>query len=148
MLSAKIKSSQSTEIKKNASKSAFIVVDESESSLSCDDFVDSSNESVNEAFIQETKIICDQPTLESLLDNLNLDNPIIDSFNQNKVALSCIRMKNRENSISWLSSAFRWEPTSNSNYIIDVSSTNQKPIILYASKAKLIEKLTTILGIS
>lgn len=149
MLSAKVKSVHSSS---NASKSVFIVDDCENSSSSCEEFVDSSGISDNDgnggliSFSQETKIICDQPTLESLLDNLNLDKPMIGSYNQNQISLMGQISRGRENSISWLSSAFRWEPSTESNYKIDRSSTEHKPIIIYASKAKLIEKLTTILG--
>ena len=93
-----------------------------------------------------------QPTLESLLNNLTLDKPIIPSLNCQPASQphhsSAYRdyAKRRNNSISWLSTAFRFEESSGDNLVIDVGSTESKPIILYASKMKLIEKLTTVLG--
>ena len=99
-----------------------------------------------------------QPTLESLLNNLTLDKPIIPSSSSCTTSTSsfCIPLSSstynrdtlirRNNSISWLSTAFRYEETSEDNLVIDDGSTEVKPIILYASKMKLIEKLTSVLG--
>ena len=93
-----------------------------------------------------------QPTLESLLNNLTIDKPIIPNSISSSTCINIREIKRdpnivkRNNSISWLSTAFRYEETTDKNLIIDIGSTESKPIILYASKMKLIEKLTTILG--
>lgn len=93
------------------------------------------------------------PTLESLLNNLTLDKPIFPNISNNTALSSSTTTAyntstsiRRNNSISWLSTAFRYEETNESNLVIDSGSTDSKPIILYASKMKLIEKLTTVLG--
>jgi hypothetical protein len=92
-----------------------------------------------------------EPTLESLLNNLTLDKPIFPSTtalssSPTTSAYNPSNQPRRNNSISWLSTAFRYEETSENNLVIDGGSTDTKPIILYASKMKLIEKLTTVLG--
>jgi hypothetical protein len=93
-----------------------------------------------------------QPTLESLLNNLTLDKPIIPTSCNMQISSSEYIATNRDpvirrkNSISWLSTAFRYEDTSDDNLVIDIGSTETRPIILYASKMKLIEKITTVLG--
>lgn len=88
------------------------------------------------------------PCLESILQNLSLDQPTL-SRSRKSPDLELVRRKNK-NSInlnSWLSSAFQWEPTNRNNLVIDEGSTETRPLIIYVSKMKLIEKLTTVLGI-
>lgn len=90
------------------------------------------------------------PTLESLLNNLSLDKPIL--FPMQSTTLTGSRLQHsttarRSNSISWLSSAFKFEPTAGNgnNLVTESGSIESKPIILYASRMKLIEKLTSVL---
>ena len=134
-----------------------------ESSGSFEQFVDSFDESSDSGGVvglsRGEGMLTAPPSLESLLTNLNLEKPILSSannannakppsFDASENSKSCIKTDystRRNNSISWLSTAFKWEPTSSDNLIIDAGSTDSKPIILYASKMKLIEKLTTIL---
>ena len=87
------------------------------------------------------------PCLESILQNLSLDQPTL-SRPPKSSNLELVQRKNKKsmNLNSWLSSTFRWEPTNRNNLVIDEGSTETKPLIIYVSKMKLIEKLTTILG--
>lgn len=122
-------------------------------SSSCEEFIDSGEEKWSGDDEKDGMIVLSdfntQPTLESLLNNLTLDKPIIPICTP---ASSPHPTKNRDptlrrsNSISWLSTAFRYEKSCDDNLVIDASSTDAKPIILYANKMKLIEKLTTVLG--
>lgn len=122
-----------------------------------EDEKDNDNYNYNGILVLSDKVT--QPTLESLLNNLSLDKPIIPSSTTTAItssSSSCTPPSsstyNREpvirqnNSISWLSTAFQYEETSEDNLVIDGGSTEVKSIILYATKMKLIEKLTSILG--
>ena len=118
-------------------------------SSSFENFVDSSGGSEDGLRVVRNEDIEALPTLESLLNNLTLDKPILFPA-QSSTLTGPNLQKNpetrRSNSISWLGSAFKFEPTAeNVNLITESGSTESKPIILYASKMKLIEKLTTVL---
>jgi len=100
-----------------------------------------------------------EPTLENFLENLSVDKPKL-SGGPATVALNsspsskAVISKTSESpsnachssSSIWLNSAFKWEVSTESNFIIDQGSSESRPIILYATKMKLIEKLTTVLG--
>lgn len=130
---------------------SFLIIKECDlEDSSYEQFIDSEEEkwSGDDEKNDEGVLAVTQPTLESLLNNLTLEKPIIPSSIPQS---TCITNRDptvirRKNSISWLSTAFRYEETTDDNLVIDVGSTETKPIILYASKMKLIEKLTTVLG--
>lgn len=130
---------------------SFLIIKECDlEDSSYEQFIDSGEEkwSGDDEKNDEGVLAVTQPTLESLLNNLTLEKPIIPSSIPQS---TCINNRDpvvirRNNSISWLSTAFRYEETTNDNLVIDVGSTETKPIILYTSKMKLIEKLTTVLG--
>lgn len=147
----------------SSKKTTFLIRESDlETSSLYDEFINSEDEvgEDSNSTIDASSIIVpqsnQQPSLESLLNNLNLDKPIIpvtsnsrqhDHNNSaSKYSQPTDQILQRKNSISWLSSAFKFEVTSDDNFINDSGSTDTKPIILYASKMKLIEKLTTILG--
>lgn len=137
-------------------KTNILLIKESDlEGSSYEEFIDSGEERIGCSEDDEGGIMiksAHEPTLESLLNNLTLDKPIfpnstaLSSSSYTTSAYNTSNQLRRNNSISWLSTAFRYEETSESNLVIDVGSTDTKPIILYASKMKLIEKLTTVLG--
>lgn len=156
----------------SSTKSAAFLIKESdllESSGTFEEFVDSfTEEEEGEADLGALGEA--PPSLESLLNNLSLDMPIL-SNKSTRALLKPESMTNitstntntnisttttsntntnafqhHPNSLSWLSVAFKWEPSNEHNFVIDSGSINEsKPIIIYASKTKLIEKLTTVL---
>lgn len=137
---------------KTTNSSSYLIRECDLESSSYEEFVDSGDEVIGRESLEMLTDSNQQPSLESLLNNLTLDKPIIptsiDTTSVHNLAPSNIRERSfsRKASISWLSSAFKWEPSDENNLVIDSGSTDTKPIILYATKMKLIEKLTTILG--
>lgn len=122
---------------------------------SVEEFLDSSGASGEELCIVKNDSDL-PPTLESLLNNLTLDKPSfyntsnttsnITSNTASALFASTHSPSSNTKRASWLGSAFKWEPTQDGvNLITESGSTESKPIILYASKMKLIEKLTTVL---
>lgn len=121
------------------------------------EFVDSNDEEVamdaEKSFllVQETT----PPTLEKVLQNLSVDKLSISEAS----TLQYVKPARQPLSLttpsspdscttsirSWLTMAFKWEPSTDANFVVDQGSLDSKPIILYASKMKMIEKLTTIL---